>query len=195
MVLPTHLSHRLKSSHGSRAPWEFLIVHSLYPIAAHSRFSSMKSAPLTKASADLNWSFGNALHSRPSARLGGIDDDPGHHGTDPTVRAGLASIDGMWLLRRWTAMQAGWSRPTRSGGISPRAASDTSGRSARVAASPSSTLRAEPGPAGSRRPAPGDCSNPEELSRVPVPVRRRVAGEGGSGGAMALLCTDRAFKD
>ncbi len=110
---------------------------------------------------------------------------------DPTVRTGLAAVDGRRVVVVAQDRHAGNGRPTPQGYAQAQRAIALAGRRGVPVLTLIDTPGAEPGSAAEQNGIAGAIAHTFlALSEAPVPTLGVVVGEGGSGGALAFGVTD-----
>ncbi|HET8930904.1 MAG TPA: carboxyl transferase domain-containing protein [Acidimicrobiales bacterium] len=111
---------------------------------------------------------------------------------DPTVRSGLATVDGRRVVVIAQDRHTGNGRPTPAGYAQAERAIALAGRRGLPIVTMIDTPGAEPGSAAEQAGIAGAIARVFlALIEAPVPTLGFVVGEGGSGGALALGATDR----
>lgn len=114
------------------------------------------------------------------------------HGTDPTVRAGLARLAGARLVVVAMDRHANDGRPTPAGFRLAQRAIALAGRLRLPLLTLVDTPGAHPGPASEADGIAGEIARTfAAMAAFPMPSVSVCVGEGGSGGALALAATDR----
>jgi len=143
--------------------------------------------------------WGEVLRARAIGRPTGIDRAARLatswlelRGTDPVIRAGLATVAGGRCVVVATDRYHGSGRPTPAGfGLAQRAIA-LAGRLGLPVVTVVDTPGADPSPESEARGIAGEIAHTfEAMAACPTPTVSVCVGEGGSGGAMALSYADR----
>ncbi len=114
------------------------------------------------------------------------------HGTDPTVRAGLADLDGRRVVAVAQDRHAAAGRPSPSGYRLAQRAIALAADLDLPLVTFVDTPGAEPGPDAENQGVAGEIARTfSAMAGLPTPSVAVCVGEGGSGGALALAATDR----